>query len=129
MRINCFYYFMCELGVDDRAMFNEVINYAELLNSKEILKPEWLRRNAIYYTLITYMNHTIALFVGMNYDGVAIFVRRAAKELERLINERGFHEKYFDVSEEYLYKITRHLIENQLISEKMAESIPDRYRK
>lgn len=120
---------MCELGVDDRAMFNEVINYAELLNSKEILKPEWLRRNAIYYTLITYMNHTIALFVGMNYDGVAIFVRRAAKELERLINERGFHEKYFDVSEEYLYKITRHLIENQLISEKMAESIPDRYRK
>lgn len=97
---------------------------------KEIFKEaEWLRRNTAYYTLITYINHTIAFYIGMNYDGAATFIRRAAKELDCLANERGFHEKYFDISEEYLYKITTHLIEHNLISEIMAESIPEKYRK
>ncbi len=107
---------------------NVIIRYAEILNSQDIFKPEWVKRNAIYYNLITYINHTIALFIGMNYDNAAVFVRRAAKELDFLI-ERGYREEYFDVSEEYLYKITRHLKENKLITEVMLESIPDRFRK
>lgn len=113
---------------NENIFLNELLNYAKLLNSKEIFKEDWFRRNTAYYPLITYINHTIAFYVGMNYDGVvAIFIRRAAKELDCLINERGFHEKYFDIAEEYLYKITAYLMENNL--SEITESIPEKFRK
>lgn len=106
---------------------NDVIRFAKILNSKGIMDPEWLRRNAIYYKLITYINHTIALFIAMNYEGTAVFVRRAAKELD-FLSERGYCEEYFDIAEEYLYIITRYLIEKRLITEVMTESIPAKFR-
>jgi hypothetical protein len=109
-------------------MLDEVMKYGKLLNSEEILESGWLKRNAIYYKLITYINHTIALFIGENYNCIPVFIQRASKELDCLIHEQGFHEKYFDIAEEYLYMLTKCLIINSLIDEYLVEEIPGKYR-
>jgi len=109
-------------------MTNEILDWTILLTQK--IKPGWLRRNAIYYNLVTYINHTIALFIGRDYEGVIIFVRRADRELVRLEYESGYIvEPYFDVAKEYLLKMVLYLRENNLISQPMLEWLPEKYKK
>ncbi|KGE18430.1 hypothetical protein [Paenibacillus wynnii] len=72
-----------------------------------------LRRNSIYYNLITSINHTIALLVSSSYDDVALFINRANKE----IDERHFIETtYIELCREYLKTLTNYLEDNNLLS-------------
>jgi len=107
-------------------MINQIFDYTLLLTQK--MEPVWLRRNSIYYTLVTYINHTIALFIGRDYDGVIIFVRRADVELVRLESKFGYVGPYFDVVKEYLPKMVLYLKENNLVSEKTLEFLPEKYK-
>ncbi len=107
-------------------MINEIQDYTLLLT--KTMKPVWLRRNSTCYNLVTYINHTIALFIGQDYDGVVIFVRRADAELVRLESKIGYVEPYFDVAKEYLPKMILYLRENNLVSKELLEWLPEKYK-
>jgi hypothetical protein len=92
------------------------------------MNPTWLRRNSTCYNLATYINHTIALFIGRDYDGVVIFVRRADTELVRLESKLGYVEPYFEVVKEYLLKMVLYLRENNLVSKQVLELLPEKYK-
>lgn len=107
-------------------MVNKILDYTLRLTQK--IKPEWLRRNSTYYNLVTYINHTIALFIGRDYEGVIIFVRRADVELARLETKLGYVDPYFDVVKEYLFKMVLYLRENNLVSKDLLEWLPEKYK-
>jgi len=107
-------------------MINEIMDYALLFTQK--MKPVWLRRNSTCYNLVTYINHTIALFIGKDYNSVVIFIRRADVELVRLESKIGHVEPYFDVVKEYLPKMIFYLKENDLVSKQTLELLPEKYK-
>lgn len=109
-------------------MLMEIIEYAKILNKKDSLPSSGLKRNSVYYALITYINHTIALLISEEYDNVALFIRRADKEIESLKNKNYFEEKYFVLCEKYLQMLSQYLVYNKFISPGCNEFIPDKFK-
>jgi len=109
-------------------MLAEIIEYAKTLNKKDSLPLSGLKRNSVYYPLITYINNTIALLISEEYDNVALFIRRADKEIEDLKTKNFCQEKYFILCEQYLQMLSYYLLHNKLISESCNEFIPDRFK-
>lgn len=98
-------------------VYDQIHNYFYLLNKEENLPKYGLRRNSIIYPLFTYINHTIALFLGKSYDGVLLFVNRANKEIDNLkqknyINSDKSINKYINLCEEYLLLLIEYLNEH-----------------
>jgi hypothetical protein len=54
------------------------------VTSPEVLPAAYLRRNVPQYELVSYINHTVALWLGGNMLGVATFVRRARVALDEV---------------------------------------------
>lgn len=99
-------------------MTEELMSIIAKLNRQDILPPLWARRNSLYYNLVSYINHTIALSISEYYDDVALFTYRADKEIESLIANNYIHENYFSLCNEYLRLITKYMIDNALLSAK-----------
>lgn len=109
-------------------MLAEIIEFAKTLNKKDLLPSSALKRNSVFFPLVTYINHTIALLISEEYDNVALFIRRADKEIEGLKMKNLCQEKYFIACEQYLQMLSYYLLYNRLISESCNEFIPDRFK-
>ena len=105
----------------------EIIEFAKILNKKDSLPSSGLKRNSVYYSLITYINHTIALFISEEYDDVALFIKRADTEIKSLKTKK-YLQKYFTLCEQHLQILSCYLLQNKLISENCIEFIPDRFK-
>ncbi|CAI6082622.1 hypothetical protein PAECIP112173_03633 [Paenibacillus sp. JJ-100] len=92
---------------------HQILCYMKQLNTKEVLPESGLRRNSIYYNLITSINHTIALLISGSYDEVALFINRAYREIDK----RHFLETtYIELCRDYLRTLTEYLEDNKLLS-------------
>ncbi|WP_407310007.1 hypothetical protein [Desulfosporosinus sp. SB140] len=98
-------------------MLEDISNLTKLLNRKDILPVGYLRRNSIYYSFVSYINHTIALFIGEDYDDVALFIKRSHSELMKLKVKNECSEEYFSLCEQYLKKLSIYLYKNELLSD------------
>jgi hypothetical protein len=58
----------------------DIMNKIRMLNKCETIPLHGLRRNSIYYRLISYINNSICLFISESYDDVALFIKRAMKK-------------------------------------------------
>ncbi len=87
---------------------SEIEYWHSVLNTKEVLPEKALRRNVRVYPLVTYVNHTIALYLSGDTAGVALFVERAEYFMsENPDLEKDYFKKvqdYFSVLKAYLNK-------------------------
>lgn len=109
-------------------MLEEIVNYTKMLNRKDVLPETFLRRNSIFYSFVSYINHSIALFLSEDYDSVALFVKRAESELENLRIKNECGERYFILCEQYLMKLSGYLYKNKLLSQIGIQMLPDRFK-
>ena len=64
---------------------NDLIEYFIKVNTD--IPEDALRRNSIYYELLTYINHIIAFLICERYDEAALFVKRAVNFIEKFPNK------------------------------------------
>lgn len=105
-------------------MTDELMSIIAKLNRQDLLPPLWARRNSVYFKLVSYINHTIALSISESYDDVALFINRANKEIKSLIANNYIHEDYFSLCNEYLRLITKYMIDNALLSAEGISLLP-----
>jgi len=98
------------------------------MNRCDVLPATGLRRNSIYYPFITYMNHTIALFLCEEYDAVALFIYRADIELNKLKMKDDCKDRYFAICEQYIQKLSRYMLKNNFLSGLGMQMLPDRFK-
>ncbi len=110
-------------------MFDEVIKYSKLLNSENTLIKGSARRNSVYYNLVSYINHTIAFYIAENYPATSVFITRALEEFVELKSKHKEANEYFELCEQYLIKVSRHMIKEKLFLEYRIEMLPEEYRK
>ncbi|MBR2566951.1 MAG: phosphotransferase [Paenibacillus sp.] len=92
---------------------HQILCYMKQLNTMEVLPESGLRRNSIYYNLITSINHTIALLISGSYDEVALFINRAYREIDEI---HFLETTYIELCREYLRALTEYLEDNKLLS-------------
>lgn len=97
------------------------------LNSEELyqLSDAWAMSSPLY-RLVCFINNSIALFMSENYKGVALFIKRAHKEIlvvrsYDLVGREEFVVKYTTLCEEYLIDLMKYIRNNKLISDKDIE--------
>ena len=73
-----------------------------------------LRRNSIYYELLTYINHIIAFLICERYDDAALFVVRAVNFIEKFPNNA---DGYIKKCKGFADVVAERLISCQYISE------------
>ncbi|MCD1260541.1 hypothetical protein B5M42_017200 [Paenibacillus athensensis] len=105
----------------------ELLKLARRLNLKDTLPQTALERNSLFYPLVTYVNHTIALSLSGSYDAVALFISRADKELNILIGKNKADEVYLPLCQKYLSMLSNHLIKHALLGEQGVSMLPDKY--
>ncbi|HEX9061284.1 MAG TPA: hypothetical protein VF941_13980, partial [Clostridia bacterium] len=110
-------------------MYEEIITLAKALNKRGIPPSTSLKRNSVYYSLISYINHTIAFFISEDYDAVAIFIKRADEEINRLNQKLECKDEYFELCHQYLNKLTDYLLKNKFLSKSILEWLPDKLKK
>lgn len=106
----------------------EVIqNHFKKLNSVELHDmSDALQMSSPLYRLVCFINNSIALFTSENYLGVALFIKRAHKEVlvvksYETIGREEFIMKYTTLCEEFLVDLTKYIRNNKLISDKDIE--------
>lgn len=107
-------------------MINDVLQFNKLLCDK--IEPTWLRRNSSCYSLVSYINHITSLFLGEQYDDVALFIKRANSELERLEIECDYSFEYFEIVKIYIKKIAEYLLQNNLLAETAVSLLPEKLK-
>jgi hypothetical protein len=108
---------------------DEILYFTKILNKRDTLPETGLRRNSIYYPFITYINHTIALYFSEAYDDVALFIKRAESELENLKKRDKVKCEYFTICEQYLFVLSKDLLQNKVLSSMGIEVLPDKFKK
>lgn len=53
-----------------------------LLNSPGLVPEQCYRMSKIHYSLVSYVNNMVGLFLSKNYDVIPVFIGRAAKHME-----------------------------------------------
>ena len=87
--------------------------WIEIFN--KILPKRYFKRNVPEYQLVTYINHSIFLFQGRDFEGVFIFLKRCLDYLENSENKERIDSEYLDKVNSYLESIFYYLKNNELI--------------
>jgi len=87
--------------------------WVEIFN--KIIPKRYFRRNMPEYQLVTYINHSIFLFQGRDFEGVFIFLKRCLDYLENSENKERIDSEYLDKVNSYLESIFYYLKNNELI--------------
>lgn len=85
---------------------SEIENWFSILNAESVLPEMALRRNALIYPLVTYVNHTIALYLSGNKKGVLVFIERAE---EFISNNPSPANSYYKQVQGYLNFLKGHI--------------------
>jgi len=122
------YWINIKMDTKEIPLYDEIINLAKTLNKPGMLPSTGIRRNSVYYSFITYINHTIAFFISEDFDAVVIFISRADKELINLKEKYGCISEYFILCEQYLFTLSKYILKNRNLSEVLLQILPDRYK-
>ena len=109
-------------------MLDEVNDLIRNLNKREVLPDSFLRMASVYYKFVSYINHTIALFLSEEYDNVSLFIKRADKELIYLKSNNECSDLYFSLCEKYISKLSSYMLQNNLLGDFGMEMLPDKYK-
>lgn len=88
-------------------------SYIERIN--KIVPQRYFKRNVPEYEFATYINHTISLFQGKQFDGAILFVKRGLDYLEKP-DKKEVHNEYL-IECLNLFKGMYHFIKNNEIVE------------
>ena len=80
-----------------------------------IAPDRYCKRNIIEYEFVTYINHSISLFQGRNFEGAAIFIKRCLDYLETPSKKEKLDTIYLNSATEYLKYLYYYLKRNNLI--------------
>jgi hypothetical protein len=84
----------------------------------ENVPKRYFQRNVPEYRFATYINHSIVLFMGNNYDSTYMFVKRSYEFLEEnKIIEKDT--KYYEMIKVYLKELYDYLIDNDLVKKEL----------
>ena len=84
--------------------------WIEIFN--KIVPKRYFKRNIPEYPLVTYINHSIFLFQGRDFEGVFIFLKRCLDYLENSENKERIDSEYLDKVNSYLESIFYNLKNN-----------------
>lgn len=85
-------------------------NYHLTLNRDDILPDIYLRRNAIHYPLVCYVNNIICLYMSSNFSAIPLFIRRIHEHIETYEKTNLYvEERYFRLVREYTALISEFL--------------------
>jgi hypothetical protein len=107
------------ITINKRKIEYEIDFWIETLN--KTVPKRYFRRNTPEYTLVSYINHSIFLFQGRDFDGVFIFIKRCLDYLEISENKERIKPEYLDKVNSYLQSVFYYLKNNQLIDEEKIE--------
>jgi len=106
-------------------MANDMPSIFKDINKLDFLPDDCFRRNSVYYNLVTYINHIIALYISNSYVVIPVFINRADKEITDLSN-RLDHHIYFDKCRMLLLQVSNQI--NSIIDPVIAEILPLIYK-
>ncbi|TYP79851.1 hypothetical protein [Paenibacillus methanolicus] len=107
-------------------MNEAVLSILKEMNDEAAMPPNCYRRNSIYYSLVSYMNHIVALYVSSAWSAIPVFMNRAHNAIQHLSRTNGEH-VYFDRCRRLLLHIAREL-EDWKITTVDREAMPLLYR-
>ena len=70
---------------------------------------------------MTYVNHSIFLFQGKDFDGVFVFLKRCLDYLEIPENKKRLNSEYLEKVDLYLQSMFYYLENNELIDKEKIE--------
>jgi hypothetical protein len=93
------------------------------LNAPGLLPDHALRRNAIHYALVSYVNNITGLFLSENYAEIPLFVARAFEHMSQRPPEHAYL-PYFALVESYLKQLVYFLRTFHNVSFEEHDRIP-----
>ena len=117
-------------------LFFEKLNEFKQLNTKrkiefdinhwikvfnETVPKRYFKRNIPEYHIVTYVNHSIFLFQGKDFDGVFVFLKRCLDYLEVPENKKRLNSKYLEKVDLYLQSMFSYLENNELVNKEKIE--------
>lgn len=103
---------------------NEIKKFHSVLNQRNLVPDQCYRRNNQYFRLVTYVNHTVGLFLSSNYDVIPTFLNRAFFELQRL-NSQPIATQYEKVAYDYLCQVAYFVQKFPAVDDFAISQIPD----
>jgi hypothetical protein len=78
--------------------------FQRLLNAPHLLPDQTLRRNAVHYALVSYLNNITGLYLSGNYASIPVFVARAFEHMSQRPPE-ALYRPYFALADAYLKQV------------------------
>jgi hypothetical protein len=101
------------ITINSRQIEFDIDFWIEILN--KTIPKRYFKRNIPEYNLVTYINHSIFLFKGKDFDGVFIFIKRCLDYLEISENKERLNIEYLEKVNSYLQSLFYYLKNNDLI--------------
>jgi hypothetical protein len=102
---------------------NELIDdYHRQLNHPDLVPGQFYRRNHVHYALVCYINNIIGLYLCGRFDGIPLFLARAAHHLEQ--HGMSTQEEYNSLVSAYLRHMARFITAQPTISLEAKGRIP-----
>lgn len=99
--------------------------HIQKLNNEDTVSQSFYARNSVHYTLVSYVNNSIACFMSGNHTGTILFVYRAYNEMASKNKAYSNHLQYFMLCQQYLRDVTSFLVSNQFIDEFFLEKVKE----
>ncbi len=81
-----------------------------VLNSPDLVPEQCYRMSKTHYSLVSYINNMVGLFLSKNYDVIPVFIGRADKHMADFPATPGAS-AYYDVVSKYLAQMA-HFLQN-----------------
>jgi hypothetical protein len=107
------------ITVNKKKIEFDIAFWIEILN--KIIPKRYFRRNLPEYHLVTYINHSIFLFQGRDFDGVFIFLKRCVDYLEISENKERLNSEYLEKVNSYIQSLFYYLKNNDLVDRDKME--------
>lgn len=107
------------ITINKREIKFEMDFWIETLN--KTVPKRYFKRNIPEYHLVSYINHSIFLFQGRDFDGVFVFIKRCLDYLEISENKERIESEYLDKVNSYIKSVFYYLNNNDLIGKEKIE--------
>ena len=109
-------------SIEKNSALDEINKFHFALNQSNLVPSQWYRRNHIHYTLVSYINQIVALFLSQNYENIPVFIKRASEELENKSNDTE-SKNYIICANNYLNHMVYFIYTFELVEKNLLETI------
>ena len=88
-----------------KAARSEIKRFHGCLNQSNLVPDQCYRMSNMHYSMVSYTNQIIALFLSKNYDGIPVFIMRVLKAIEQTPVQPNT-EPYRNVVQDYLCQMS-----------------------